>query len=121
MTTGRSPKLSHDLGIAAVAWSNVAWSNVAWSNDDSLVVAQYAGKKTSRALVWQRRRYPNLCRSMLLGIDRDARCGDRVRASAGMIMYVSKPRVSKETLSDSAFGIVANTIPTAFAEIAGIL
>lgn len=41
LTTGRSRKLCDYLGIAAVAWSP----------NDFLVVTQYVGKKTSRALV----------------------------------------------------------------------
>ena len=42
LTTGRSRKLCDYLGIAAVAWSS----------NDFLVVTQYVGKKTSRALVF---------------------------------------------------------------------
>ena len=42
LITGRSRKLCDYLGIAAVAWSS----------DDFLVVTQYVGKKTSRALVF---------------------------------------------------------------------
>ena len=40
LTTGRSRKLSDYLGFAAVAWSS----------NDFLVITQYVGKKTSRAL-----------------------------------------------------------------------
>jgi hypothetical protein len=42
MATGSSRKLCDYLGIAAVAWSS----------NDFLVVTQYVGKKTSRALVF---------------------------------------------------------------------
>lgn len=42
LTTGRSRKLCDYLGLAAVAWSS----------DDFLVITQYVGKKTSRALVF---------------------------------------------------------------------
>lgn len=42
LTTGRSRKLCDYLGMAAVAWSS----------NDFLVVTQYVGKKTSRALVF---------------------------------------------------------------------
>lgn len=42
VSTGRSRKLCDYIGLAAVAWSN----------SDFLVVTQYLGKKTSRALVF---------------------------------------------------------------------
>jgi hypothetical protein len=42
LTTGRSRKLCDYLGIAAVAWSS----------NDFLVITQYVGRKTSRALVF---------------------------------------------------------------------
>jgi len=43
LATGRSRKLCDYLGIAAVAWSN----------NDFLLVTEYVGKKTSRALVFR--------------------------------------------------------------------
>jgi hypothetical protein len=42
LTTGRSSKLCDYLGVAAVAWSS----------GNSLIVTQYVGKKSSRALVF---------------------------------------------------------------------
>lgn len=42
LTTGRSRKLCDYLGIAAVAWSE----------KDSILITQYVGKKTSRALMF---------------------------------------------------------------------
>jgi hypothetical protein len=42
LSTGRSQKLCDYLGVAAVAWSG----------NDFLVITQYVGKKTSRALVF---------------------------------------------------------------------
>jgi hypothetical protein len=42
VSTGRSRKLCDYLGVAAVAWSS----------GDSLIVTQYVGKKSSRALVF---------------------------------------------------------------------
>ena len=42
MSTGRSRKLCDYLGLAAVAWSS----------NDFLVITQYLGRKTSRALVF---------------------------------------------------------------------
>ena len=42
LSTGRSRKLCDYLGLAAVAWSS----------NDFLVITQYLGKKTSRALVF---------------------------------------------------------------------
>jgi len=42
LTTGRSRKLCDYLGVAAVAWSE----------NDTIVVTQYVGRKTSRALLF---------------------------------------------------------------------